>query len=618
MGALHDLSPLLFLQGNDNVECMTIEITAGQTKIRLVNGYGPQMGDTKERKNMFWEYLDKEIIEAEEDNIGIVIEIDSNCWAGSTLIPNDPNIQNSNGKLLEQFLQRNKGVCLVNSLPICEGLVTRKRLTENRMETSALDLFLVCRRIVPLMTKMHVDEQGVHQLSNFNGIHHKRKVTESDHAKVELNLNVQFSQIKPQRSEVYHFKSEQCQKYFYDLTNNTRKLTGCFKNSRSFPDQIKNWQNNLNSCIVQSFQKIRSKKRKFCETNVGKLLEERKRIKLDLATNPSELKEKQKISIEEKISKATEYEYMKKVKETLSHITGDDGGINTNGLWKAKLNLIPKDKSNNPVALKDNKGNMITNPEGIKKLCVDEITERLRHRPIHPNLIELQLLKEKLCKKRIEIAKHIKTKPWLLKDLDRVLQKLKNGKCRDPQGFINELFKRDVAGKDFKDSLLCILNKTKETLLIPDMMTNVNIVMIPKPGKPGLHELENQRGVFLISVFRSILMKLVLKDEYETLDSHMTDSNIGGRKERRIQDHIFIVNGILFDNTRSKNNRPLSICIYDCRQCFDSMWQDKVNKDHQRMMVDPMFMIVQSLRLFLTAVTTTAVAPIAVILPVFT
>ena len=36
------------------------------------------------------------------------------------------------------------------------------------------------------------------------------------------------------------------------------------------------------------------------------------------------------------------------------------------------------------------------------------------------------------------------------------------------------------------------------------------------------------------------------------------------------------------------------------------------------MMVDPMLMIVQSLRSFLTAVATTAVAPIAVILPVFT
>ena len=45
---------------------------------------------------------------------------------------------------------------------------------------------------------------------------------------------------------------------------------------------------------------------------------------------------------------------------------------------------------------------------------------------------------------------------------------------------------------------------------------------------------------------------------------------------------------------------------------------DYNNKDHQRMMVDQMFMIVQSLRSFLTAVTTTAVAPIAIIIPVFT
>ena len=45
--------------------------------------------------------------------------------------------------------------------------------------------------------------------------------------------------------------------------------------------------------------------------------------------------------------------------------------------------------------------------------------------------------------------------------------------------------------------------------------------------------------------------------------------------------------------------------------------QDETNKDHQRMMVDPMFKIIQNLRSFLTAVTTIAVTPIAVILPEF-
>ena len=46
--------------------------------------------------------------------------------------------------------------------------------------------------------------------------------------------------------------------------------------------------------------------------------------------------------------------------------------------------------------------------------------------------------------------------------------------------------------------------------------------------------------------------------------------------------------------------------------------RDNENKDHRRMMVDPMLMIVQSLRKFLTAVTTTTdKAPIAVTLPKF-
>ena len=207
------------------------------------------------------------------------------------------------------------------------------------------------------------------------------------------------------------------------------------------------------------------------------------------------------------------------------------------------------------------------------------MVERLRHRQMHPNLKDMQCLKDKLCKKRIEMVKHIKSEHWTLPQLIKVLSSLKGGKCRDPHGLVNEIIKPGVAGQDFQQSLLLMLNKTKETLTIPDMMKVVNVAMIPKPGKQGLHNLENQRGIFLISVFCSVLMKLLLKDEYKKLDSYMTDSNIGGRAGRRIQDHLFIVNGILFDNASSKKKKPISICIYDCRQCFDSMWQEEVVND---------------------------------------
>ena len=579
MGALHDLKPVLVRQGNDEAECLTMEVTAGNIKIRCVNGYGPQVGDTKERKDKFWGYLEKEIVEAKQDQVGLVIEIDANAWAGKEIIPKDRNTQNSNGKLLEMFLKRNKDIHLVNSLNLCEGVITRKQITDSLNEKSAIDLFLVCSRILPYVICMNVDEKCEHQLTNFYGIRNRGKVTESDHCKIELKLNLQFPQAKPSRTEVYNFKSDECQKRFRELITNTRKFSMCFEGEDNFVDQIKRWERNLKRCIVQSFPKIRSRKRHFSESNVGKLLEERKRMKLDILTNPSKLNTDNKRDIEDKIARATEVDYMKKVQEVLGHIEGDDGGVNTHGLWKAKNSLIPNDKVHNPIALQDKYGNLITNPEGIKKMCHDEIVERLRHRKIHPSLKHLQGLKEMLCKKRINLAKHVKSAPWTKQQFEKVLNSLKNGKCRDPQGFINEIFKPVVAGEDLKSSLLHMLNQAKDSLIIPEMIKIVNVALLPKPGKQGRHKLENQRGIFLISIFRSIMMKLLLNYEYHTLDTHMTDSNIGGRKQRRIQDHLFIVNGIIFENTRNKKEKPISICIYDCRQCFDSLWQEEVIND---------------------------------------
>ena len=229
-----------------------------------------------------------------------------------------------------------------------------------------------------------------------------------------------------------------------------------------------------------------------------------------------------------------------------------------------------------PVALKDDKGNMVSSPEGIKNLCLQEILKRLRHRNIRPDLLELKELKEELCKKKLESVKNIKSEPWTLDDLDKTLKSLQKNKCRDPQGLVNELFKCASLGSDLKKSILHMLNKTKDTLDIPEVMTNVNIVMIPKPGAHSLHDIQNQRGIFLLSVFRTIIMKLLLKDCYEKVDKFMSDANAGGRKGKRVQDHLFIINGIIFEHARHKTNKHISIGIYDCEQCFDSLWQDEV------------------------------------------
>lgn len=73
-------------------------------------------------------------------------------------------------------------------------------------------------------------------------------------------------------------------------------------------------------------------------------------------------------------------------------------------------------------------------------------------------------------------------------------------------------------------------------------------------------------------------MKLIYKDEYETVDESMSDSNIGARKFKNIRNHIFIIDAVINEVLVTKTD-PIDIEILDYRQCFDGMWLEEVTND---------------------------------------
>ena len=157
-----------------------------------------------------------------------------------------------------------------------------------------------------------------------------------------------------------------------------------------------------------------------------------------------------------------------------------------------------------------------------------------------------------------------------------VLKSLKNNKSRDPHGMVNELFKPGVIGQDLFKSLLMLCNKIKKTLTIPKFMEYCNIIGIYK-GKGEKMDLANDRGIFIVNIARSILMKLIYGDKYELVDQHMSDSNVGARKKKSIRNHIFILNGII--NEALQKKIPLDVIIVDYKQCFDSLWLEDCTND---------------------------------------
>ena len=161
-----------------------------------------------------------------------------------------------------------------------------------------------------------------------------------------------------------------------------------------------------------------------------------------------------------------------------------------------------------------------------------------------------------------------------MEDLNKVLRNLKKNKARDPLGYCNELFRPEVAGDDLKMAILKMMNKIKKDQIFPESLQLCNISSIWKK-KSSRNDFDAYRGIFTVTIFRSIMDRLIYNDEYTTIDSNLSDCNVGARKNRNIRDNIFVLNAII--NSINKGNEdPVDVQVYDVEKCFDSLWLHEV------------------------------------------
>ena len=103
---------------------------------------------------------------------------------------------------------------------------------------------------------------------------------------------------------------------------------------------------------------------------------------------------------------------------------------------------------------------------------------------MQPDLMDIFYRKEELWQSRMEELLRVKSPPWKMNELDKVLKSLKNNKTRDLLGMINEVFKIGCAGDDLKIALLELLNGSKCNQLIPEFMNLSNITTLYKQKSP--------------------------------------------------------------------------------------------------------------------------------------
>ena len=181
-------------------------------------------------------------------------------------------------------------------------------------------------------------------------------------------------------------------------------------------------------------------------------------------------------------------------------------------LWKIKKEIFPKNREPK-TAMKDPKsGNLLTSNEKINEAALNVFKERLKNTEIKEHLKPLKDAKEKLCEKVLKVAAANKTPPWTMKDLEVVLKNLKKQKARDPYDLANDIFRSEVAGDDLKEAILSMMNRIKQEQSFPRCLELCNISSIWK-RKNSRNDFESYRGIFRVTIFRSILDRLIYNDE---------------------------------------------------------------------------------------------------------
>ena len=564
IGVQNALQPSWVSEGDNDSETITVEIWIQGFPVRLICGYGPQLYDGTTRKDKFWKYLDTEVKSAKENGAGVILQMDGNLWAGKNIIKDDPKTQNENGKRFENFLKMNTHLTVVNALEICEGTFTRIKHTKRGDQRTIIDFFVVCDQILPLLTKMTIDEKGENIMTRYQG-----KVVKSDHRLLKMEVDLVFhNETKHRRVEVFNLKNKECQTKFQQLGSKDQRFSKCFNSDEeSIHIQFKRWKCIFNKAIYACFKKIRVDNRLEKETSpMDKLMNEKKKIMMQPQLKVEDLRKIDEI--EKKISQDIEEREFEKIKRVLGDLETKQGKVDSTNIWKEMSKAYPKKTKLLPAGVKNVQGKVITNPDEKKKVILDHFEHRMRKRPLKDEVKEETLQNKELFAKRLRDSKKKKSDPFEMDELEIVLNDLKTGKSRDPDNYIRELFRDGVIGTDLKLSILIMMNKMKSQIAIPDALKHANITMLHK--KKCKLDLNNWRGVFVSSVLRLILMKLLHERTYPKVNESMTDAQIGARRNKSVRNHLFVLNSIISDVMSNSKKEPIDLHIMDYTQMFDA------------------------------------------------
>ena len=235
-----------------------VQVKLGGSKIRIINGYGPQEDDPLAKRQAFWQAVEQEVIAAKNSQSMVLLQCDANAKLGQDIIIQDPHQISENGRLLKSLMDRENST-LLNTSNLCQGAITRNRVAKDNTEKSIIDYIFVSENLSEFLEQMLIDENRNFPLTKYATTKGVKKLVKSDHNILYAQFSMSYKSInwKKSRKEHFNLKNPECQKRFHDVTNNSKKIKNSMINDRNFVEESNKFFSDLNDILHQCFRKVR-------------------------------------------------------------------------------------------------------------------------------------------------------------------------------------------------------------------------------------------------------------------------------------------------------------------------------------------------------------------------
>ena len=115
-------------------------------------------------------------------------------------------------------------------------------------------------------------------------------------------------------------------------------------------------------------------------------------------------KDVEKEEIEKKIADYESEEKRNKLIEHFNHFNDNPENINVANMWKTLKKLWPKFGNAVPTGKKNHQGKLISGEKELKILMLKEYTQRLRNRPVRPDLKNMSIRKNQIFQLKMKMA----------------------------------------------------------------------------------------------------------------------------------------------------------------------------------------------------------------------